>query len=560
MPWKPSVEGEVPTLGYSVIEWLNTMLCHPTRVDPEPFTLTWEQEDFILRWFQLNPETGRFVFSRGFLGRPRGWGKSPFLGALCIAELCGPVLFAGWDASGQPVGRPWTAVAKPWITISAVSEDQTANTMAPLLGMLREDAPIHDFYEVYPGQSRISTADGGVIQPVTASASTLKGKPTHFAVLDQTEEWTASNGGHRLEDVIRDNVAKVNGRRIESPNAYIPGVDSVAERSANARKLMDEGKTKTTGLLVDMREAPGDTDLTDHDSLLEALRFVYGDSSADPRGCVLHDPPCKPGWVALEPIINEIWDPTKDVQSSRANFLNQVTHASDAWVTKPQWDACLDVSKRVEYGDEIVLGFDGSRGRAKGKADATALVGCRVSDGFLFEVGVWEQPPGLAGKNWLPPVEEVNHKVDEMFANYRVLAMYADPSGWQSEVAVWQAKYKRKLKVKASPQAPIAVWPRGKNATVVECVQRLCTAIETGACSHDGGSALTRHVLNARRRYKTTGYLLYKAFPDSPDKIDAAYAAVMAWKARDDALSRGYGKLKIKEPGRLKMGKVRVFI
>jgi hypothetical protein len=51
-------------------------------------------------------------------------------------------------------------------------------------------------------------------------------------------------------------------------------------------------------------------------------------------------------------------------------------------------------------------------------------------------------------------------------------------------------------------------------------------------------------VLNARRRNFRAGYLLYKAYPDSPDKIDAAYAAVMAWKARLDAVAAGYGKRK----------------
>jgi hypothetical protein len=51
-------------------------------------------------------------------------------------------------------------------------------------------------------------------------------------------------------------------------------------------------------------------------------------------------------------------------------------------------------------------------------------------------------------------------------------------------------------------------------------------------------------MLNARRRAFRTGYLLYKAYPDSPDKIDAAYAAVMAWKARLDAVAAGHSKRK----------------
>ena len=59
---------------------------------------------------------------------------------------------------------------------------------------------------------------------------------------------------------------------------------------------------------------------------------------------------------------------------------------------------------------------------------------------------------------------------------------------------------------------------RGKDTRVVEYVERLHAAIANGEMTHDGSSELTRHVLNARRRSGRTGYLLYKAFPDSPDK------------------------------------------
>lgn len=52
---------------------------------------------------------------------------------------------------------------------------------------------------------------------------------------------------------------------------------------------------------------------------------------------------------------------------------------------------------------------------------------------------------------------------------------------------------------------------------------------------------LISHMLHARRRSTRTGYLLYKQFPESPDKIDAAYAAVMAYKACIDAVSSGVG-------------------
>jgi hypothetical protein len=49
-------------------------------------------------------------------------------------------------------------------------------------------------------------------------------------------------------------------------------------------------------------------------------------------------------------------------------------------------------------------------------------------------------------------------------------------------------------------------------------------------------------VLNARKRATKTGYLLYKAYPDSPNKIDGAYAMTIAFKARVDALAKGIGR------------------
>ena len=76
MPWKPTVEGEVPTLGYHVIDWMTAYLARPDCEGYEPFRPYREQEDFILRWYELDPDTGRRKYMRGVLGRPRGWGKS----------------------------------------------------------------------------------------------------------------------------------------------------------------------------------------------------------------------------------------------------------------------------------------------------------------------------------------------------------------------------------------------------------------------------------------------------------------------------------------------------
>lgn len=169
-------------------------------------------------------------------------------------------------------------------------------------------------------------------------------------------------------------------------------------------------------------------------------------------------------------------------------------------------------------------------------------MGCRVSDGHLFEIQVWEQPSGPQGRDWSPNAIEVDAVVRQSFTRWNVVGFYADPSGWTEWTAKWEAAFGRRLRVKASQREPIALWPRGKNTLAVDAIENLRQAIYSGECSHNGSSALTRHVLNARRRPTRNGYLIYKAYPESPDKIDAAYAASMAWRARTDAIAARIGE------------------
>src|SRR5690606_3169662 len=221
--------------------------------------------------------------------------------------------------------------------------------------------------------------------------------------------------------------AKLGGSLIETPNAYTPGVGSVAERSSADYQAILDGRSRARGILVDHREAPPDTDLTDERSIVAGLRYAYGDSSDHPDGCVLHDPPCPPGWSPIERLTSEFYDTSNEVQDLRADLLNQITHASDAWLTEPEVRASSDLGRVVEPGERIVLGFDGARKRARGVTDATALIGCRLSDGHLFTIGVWEQPDRLpAGPDgkaveWQVPVVEVLAAVHEAFDRYDVV-------------------------------------------------------------------------------------------------------------------------------------------
>ena len=92
----------------------------------EPWRFTAEQIRFLHYLYAVD-ERGRRLFHRSVLRRAKGWGKSPFMAAIALAELCGPVRFDGFDANGEPVGA---AASMPWVQIAGVSETQTANTMS----------------------------------------------------------------------------------------------------------------------------------------------------------------------------------------------------------------------------------------------------------------------------------------------------------------------------------------------------------------------------------------------------------------------------------------------
>ena len=531
MGFKPEFEGEFPSLGWECLQWVEDMLAQPDTPDYQPLTLTTEQAQFLIDWYRLDPVTGRRVYRRGVLSRAKGWGKSPIMGAIGALEAMGPVLFDGWDANGRPVGKPWSEVRTPLVQFAALNEDQTRNAYDPMLEMLRE-GPVVDYYDIDPMESFVALPRGR-IEFITAAALSKEGNKPVFCALDQTEGWNRSNGGVNLAAVLRRNAGKIGGTTLETPNSYRPGSGSVAEATFAYANMIKEGRARERGLLLDHREAPADTELADRDSLLRGLEVAYGDSAQGAGG-----------WVDLSRIVDEIYDPATDPQDARQYYLNQVTHASDSWLSRPEIMAASAPSVTVADGERIVLGFDGSRGRVRGKADATALVGMSVESKHLFTVRVWERTDSDP-QDWSPNPAEVDAVVRETFERYRVLGFYADPSGWTEQVAQWEAAFGRRLRVRASRDAPIAAWPRGKDTRVAEHVEKLRQAFVMQEITWDGGSALMRHMLNARRRsIRSGGYLLYKQFPDSPDKIDAAYAAVMAYKAFIDVVSRGGGRVR----------------
>ena len=212
MPWVPQSEGDFPTLGWHVADQMAEYLGSPDAGDDDifdPFILIMEQQEYLNELYRLDPFTCKRVVHRSVLSRPRGWGKSPFVGGIMIAEAVFEVVPDGWDANGQPVAKPWSSIRTPYVAIAAVTEEQTKNTWEPLLELLRNgSAP--DEFDLDPMDSFVALRRGR-IQPITSSPNSIKGFKAVAASMDQTETWVRSNRGVDLAQKLRNNATKLGG-------------------------------------------------------------------------------------------------------------------------------------------------------------------------------------------------------------------------------------------------------------------------------------------------------------------------------------------------------------
>ncbi len=411
MPWRGATEpGEFPTLGYSVGEWIEAHLVVPDRdAAGQPLRLTDEMWRFLLDLYRLDPDSGRFVHYGAQLRRPQKWGKDPFGAAIALAEGLGDVVFDGWDAAGEPVGRPR---ATPLIQCLGVSEEQTSNTFVPIVEMIVR-GPLVALPGMDAGETRVNLPGGGRIEPVTSSSRSRLGARITFATMTETHLWVPSSGGRTLASAVRRNLAGMDGRWLELTNAYDPAERSVAQTTAEAR---------ADGVLIDDR--PGrHVDLDDDEQLRREVARVYGDS-AQQRG----------GWVNIDRIMAEIRDAATLEPDARRFFLNQVVAGALLFIDPIRWDSAARPEALASW-ERVAVGFDGSK-----TEDATSLVASRLSDGRLFHLRTWERPADAA-PGWRVPGADVDRVLSDTFAAYDVVMMFADPWKWQDYLDNWSARW-----------------------------------------------------------------------------------------------------------------------
>ena len=530
MGWVPLFDGHVCSLGYEVIDWIEEYECHgPGDIQGDPIELDDEMREHIIECYRLDPETGRRMYDEAVLSRPKGRAKSEIAGFVVVAEALGPARFGGWDADGQPVGRP---VTSPLIKCLATEESQAGNTFenaAFIMGDWGMD--VHP--EIYGGVSGIRNYQsasalylphGGEVRACTSGAASKDGGKETHVVADETHLYVLP----ALKSMYATIARNLGKRKIAQPwlhqtsTAYRPGEMSVFKDTLTMHR---KGELSPR-VFVNHREAQGKIDLDDAERTMRQLVYVYGDSAP---------------WQDLDRKYSERNDPRiyEDEEQFIRYALNRPQSGKDAWIAK-------DVVERqaraevVEPGADIALGFDGSL-----RDDATVLIGSRMSDGFLFPVGIWAKPAGREGAWWEVPRSDVLAAIREAFGRYKVTRLYADPHEWRSDIDTLAEEL---------GEERVIPWETRRDTQMAAALDRLRTDLlqggpvedgrAHGAVFHSGDPLFMEHFGNAYVRKKGGHRLVRKEHDQSQRKIDSVVAAALAYEARADALAAGWGKTK----------------
>lgn len=557
--------------------------------NPLPFRFTHEQLRFVL-WMYAVDEHGRFLYRDTVLQRLKGWGKDPLASVIAAVEFVGPSQFRGWAEYDYPEfgikrGDPYaTRHPRAWVQIAAVSKEQTKNTMTLFPGLFTPETIEEHSIDI---GKEVIYAHGGRcrIEAVTSSPKALEGGRPTLVIKNETHHWLANNQGHEMAEVIDRNVAKAKrarARTLSITNAYNPGEESVAQLERESwEEEVASGWRVTT--MYDSLEAPADALLRlpevwtgNDDDGNKTYREPTEDEVRDYISAVVAAVRGDADWLDVEGIVDQILKPKSKPNTMRRFYYNQVVAAEDAWLHSDAIRAAVDRavyeyrkdpgSDNLRVGwapvatdDPIVVFFDGSKSR-----DSTALVGCRLSDGYVFVIGVWQAPKGERAKTWLAPRPEIDARVEEMHKRFTVHAFFADPSHaqddedetgyWDDLIDSWHRKFQAQYTLwatKTGHGSHSVMWDmssplhqqefvKGAERFVVEMEAKNDVEEYEPTFKIDGHPALLTHLRNARAYFHPKGYgvSLHKGSSSSPRKIDLAVAAVGARMLRRMVLNQ----------------------
>lgn len=525
----PTLEEEpYPTLGPLVCAWIERNLVFgPGDLQGQPARLDDEKRALIYRFYELMPRgmrdgngkliEGRRRFRRCAVSLQKGSAKTELAAWVVAAELHAeaPVRFDHFDAHDRPWGR---GVISCYIPLVAYTEEQSEDLAYGVLKDILERSPIASDFDI--GFERITRAGDS-----SSKALALAGAPdsrdgalTTFAHKDETHRWTLP----RLKRAHRTMLANLTKRLIAEPwelettTAYSPGEASVAEETANYAAAVADGKISDSRLFFFHRQASDGYDWTDPAERRGALEEAAGPTA---------------GWKDITGISDQWQDPNADTAYLERVFGNRPIATAAQAFNGSAWAANARRDYQPASRPMIALGFDGSINE-----DSTALVATEITTGFQWPVKVWEKPL-TGGDDWEVPKADVDAVMAETFRSCDVRLLFADPSKWDTQLADWQGRYGKKR---------VMAWPTTLYRKMSTALKAYANAINAGEVTHSGDATLARHIGAAQKNPMnfvdddgSPLWLIRKDRPGSPNKIDAAMAAVLSWTARTAAVAAG---------------------
>lgn len=436
---------------------------------------------------------------------------------------------------------------KPSVLLAASSDGQARHLFNGAASFVMKAPALEAEVHVRDYVGSITRRDGlGEIQRVASDYRRLHGQNPSLVLCDELAQWTQPNlrkawvalttasGARKNSQTIAITTAgevvhrhdSILGDLLDSAlevgevEGSLPGLRIVREHEsrtlvyeyAAALPSADPQKARDLHGTVRRMRREGDAKLDDTVAEYEAEveRLYQAWKPANPAS-----------WIDRDYLLAQALTPALSREDVLQLHANVWTESLGQWVTRDAWLAA-EVPDRLEEGDVITLGFDGSETN-----DATALIAVRLQDGLVQPLGVWAHPDGVA--DWRVPRDEVHAAVESAFAMYHPALMLCDRPFWQSEMDEWAGRWpKRVMEFRTAHTTKMGA-----------AIERFSTDLDQGGMVHVGDRVLTQHVLNAEAKRASTGGLsLMKPGKDHSRKIDAAVAAVLAWEARAYAIEK----------------------
>ena len=198
----------------------------------------------------------------------------------------------------------------------------------------------------------------------------------------------------------------------------------------------------------------------------------------------------------------------------RIKRCNQWVSSVETWLPAGAWEEC-EGTFELQPDDEIVLGFDGSY-----NGDASVIVGAVLPKADepvkVFLVKAWEKDLEHDPDDWRVDISEVEQTVLDFCQKHTVREIACDPFRWQ-----------RSMEVLEGYGLPVVAFPQSPQRMIKACA-KFYDAVAEKRIVHDGDALLARHISNTAVKLTPAGPHIKKENPNSPRKIDAAVAAILA--------------------------------